>query len=327
MDNYKGILIFLVVLGHLLFSYDYDNGVAIMNVVKFIYSFHMPLFLIISGYFSKRINKKGNFRLLVLFVLLNFSYILYDYFVYGSFDFFTIKYSSWYLLALFLYRIIISLPSVNKFIIINKVFSLSFSFVVSIIIGLFNFNNLISKLVSYFLFFLVGYLLDNEFLESVNRRKSVNLVTLVFSLLFLGMLSFSLPFSLNFYMAGSYIHYIQVVFRLIIYIIDIMLFLSFLTFIPDKRVKFLTNIGRNSLSIYLGHRIFTLVITNHFIYSDYFIWIMLFSSFLLCLIFSSRLFERLFYKVYICIDKVYDNKFYYFVTFVLFSVYALVGIL
>lgn len=145
MDNYKGILILLVVLGHLLFSYDYDNGVAIMNVVKFIYSFHMPLFLIISGYFSKRINKKGNFRLLVLFVLLNFSYILYDYFVYGSFDFFTIKYSSWYLLALFLYRIIISLPIVNKFIIINKVLSLIISFVVSIIIGLFNLNNLVSK--------------------------------------------------------------------------------------------------------------------------------------------------------------------------------------
>ena len=56
LDIIKGITIFLVILGHCI-----ENGVGIkfiekkifLNdfVYKFIYSFHMPLFALISGYF------------------------------------------------------------------------------------------------------------------------------------------------------------------------------------------------------------------------------------------------------------------------------------
>lgn len=46
-DTLKGILIVLVVLGH--------TGTALgEKILSVIYSFHMPLFLFISGYFSKR---------------------------------------------------------------------------------------------------------------------------------------------------------------------------------------------------------------------------------------------------------------------------------
>lgn len=43
-DNAKAIGIFLMVLGH--------NALANDGVFDFIYSFHMPLFFILSGYFS-----------------------------------------------------------------------------------------------------------------------------------------------------------------------------------------------------------------------------------------------------------------------------------
>jgi len=79
LDNFKGILIFLVVIGHSLFSYNYFNKDISIKIVNFIYSFHMPLFLIISGHLSKNSNKRNNFKLLILFFVMNFSFIIYDF--------------------------------------------------------------------------------------------------------------------------------------------------------------------------------------------------------------------------------------------------------
>lgn len=62
LDNFKGILIFLVVLGHIV-------GVSkegVENIVNYIYSFHMPAFVFISGYFSKNPSIK---KILNLFLL------------------------------------------------------------------------------------------------------------------------------------------------------------------------------------------------------------------------------------------------------------------
>ena len=46
-DTLKGLLIILVVLGHC--------GTALSNgLISAIYAFHMPLFILVSGYFSKK---------------------------------------------------------------------------------------------------------------------------------------------------------------------------------------------------------------------------------------------------------------------------------
>lgn len=58
VDNIKGILIFLVVCGHLL-SYLQDmNSTFAIGVRTFIYFFHMPGFLFMSGYLAKGFLKK-----------------------------------------------------------------------------------------------------------------------------------------------------------------------------------------------------------------------------------------------------------------------------
>ena len=52
LDNLKGLLIILVILGHAIqFTLpDYENVFAF----RLIYSFHMPLFFFISGYLAVR---------------------------------------------------------------------------------------------------------------------------------------------------------------------------------------------------------------------------------------------------------------------------------
>ena len=53
VDNIKGVLIILVVCGHLL-SYLQDmNSTFAIGVRTFIYFFHMPGFIFMSGYLAK----------------------------------------------------------------------------------------------------------------------------------------------------------------------------------------------------------------------------------------------------------------------------------
>ncbi|MGC4378642.1 acyltransferase family protein [Fictibacillus sp. Mic-4] len=51
-DNMKGILIFLMVFGHLIETYR-DSYFSAHYLYNVIYSFHMPLFILISGYFFR----------------------------------------------------------------------------------------------------------------------------------------------------------------------------------------------------------------------------------------------------------------------------------
>ena len=57
-DNYKALLIFLVVTGHMI-DPAYGNTSAIDFVKWYIFAFHMPAFLFITGFFSKRKKAMG----------------------------------------------------------------------------------------------------------------------------------------------------------------------------------------------------------------------------------------------------------------------------
>ena len=63
-DNLKGVLIILVVIGHLLEPCARlgSEGLAGFRVLDFIYMFHMPLFIFVTGLFSKGVFRQGRFR-------------------------------------------------------------------------------------------------------------------------------------------------------------------------------------------------------------------------------------------------------------------------
>ena len=52
LDSIKGLLIILVILGHLIIALDNYNFIN-HSVMGLIYIFHMPLFILISGYLTK----------------------------------------------------------------------------------------------------------------------------------------------------------------------------------------------------------------------------------------------------------------------------------
>ena len=59
-DNLKFALIILVIAGHMLLPVT-DTRLT-HNLVETIYSFHMPCFIMVSGYFSKGMYRDGKFR-------------------------------------------------------------------------------------------------------------------------------------------------------------------------------------------------------------------------------------------------------------------------
>ena len=54
IDSLKGFLILLVIFGHLLGSLKCLENKECQAIWNFIYTFHMPLFVLISGYFSNK---------------------------------------------------------------------------------------------------------------------------------------------------------------------------------------------------------------------------------------------------------------------------------
>ncbi|EAD8587403.1 acyltransferase family protein, partial [Listeria monocytogenes] len=84
-DNAKFILIFLVVFGHFLQTFIADYaGVRVLYI--YIYTFHMPAFVLISGFFAKSFGKPGYLKktmkkLILPYVFFQLIYSIFYYFL------------------------------------------------------------------------------------------------------------------------------------------------------------------------------------------------------------------------------------------------------
>ena len=79
-DNMKALLIFLVVLGHVLSNFAGDDSVGEW-IYLVIFSFHMPAFLFVTGYFARSDPKKVIGQLLILYLIMYFL-VIAQYFIY-----------------------------------------------------------------------------------------------------------------------------------------------------------------------------------------------------------------------------------------------------
>ena len=162
-DNIKGCLVTLVVIGHIIERMRANFDVA-KQLFMFIYVFHMPMFVMMSGYFSKSERGlgaiKNNFYKILLPYLIFQSSFVFIYFLYHPLTInslikisLTPQFALWYLVCLFFWRLI--LPYFVKF---------PYPLVLSVIIGLlggifpgdgFVFSS--SRILAFFPYFILGY--------------------------------------------------------------------------------------------------------------------------------------------------------------------------
>lgn len=184
-DNIKFILVFLVVLGHILDLF-LANGNTSSNIDAmrfYIYLFHMPLFLFISGIFSKKNidNKKFSniFYYLILFYVVKIIQFFSGVFQNNTYSFsmFSEGGIPWYCFAIFAFSMItILLKNGNKI----------FVFVASIILGcLVGYDNnvsdylVLSRIIVFYPFFFAGYCLDGDKIIEFLSKNIVKVISVI----------------------------------------------------------------------------------------------------------------------------------------------------
>ena len=166
IDSLKGFLIVLVILGHLITTIDNVNRVnhAVMGLI---YIFHMPLFILISGYLTKSPEQqsvrdmwRGVGKIFITLIIFHFLSCMRVWLYVGNFlnvlKIFPFS-ELWYLLSLIFWRIILYYSP--KSLLNRPILSLGIAVVVSMFSGLTHLGVFLSiqRTLNFFLFFLMGY--------------------------------------------------------------------------------------------------------------------------------------------------------------------------
>lgn len=250
IDSVKFYLIFLVVLGHIL-----EMWRLFPEIYKFIYSFHMPLFVFISGYFSKpqklssfwNSNKKIIIVFIIthIFVCLTGGIIKYYGFGFGGNPWITPWFALWYLFALVLWRISINIlkPQLNYI-------NLILVFTIAIVAGFIPIDCQFSliRAFSYYPFFYIGAALHGK-----NLWPMINKIPLSFSILILiGAVIFCCIIPISPYVPS--LHYASInkcIIRTFWLFAAFPISVSFLRICQSNHI--ISLLGKHTLTIYIAH--------------------------------------------------------------------------
>ncbi|EIJ81720.1 hypothetical protein PB1_02235 [Bacillus methanolicus PB1] len=265
-DNAKFILIFFVVFGHLLRPFIEDHE-TVYTIYKVIYTFHMPAFIVVSGFFAKGFYQKGYVKkiakkLILPYIIFQIIYSIFYYFLYEQsklkMDPFDPHWSLWFLISLFCWNIMLLLFAKYK-----AAVSITAALIIGLLIGYFdsvsNYLSL-SRTFVFFPFFLLGYYLRKEHIFALFRVKFRLFSLAAFIIVFIGFYFYP---EMNYeWLLGSKPYgelgeasFTAMFTRLGLYILSVIMVFSFFAFVPRKQY-FFTSLGKNSLYVYLLHGFF-----------------------------------------------------------------------
>lgn len=265
-DNAKFILIFFVVFGHFIRPLIEDNELA-LAIYKVIYTFHMPAFILVSGFFAKGIQQQGYLqkitkKLIYPYIIFQVIYSIFYFFLYSKSDlainFLKPQWSLWFLISLLFWHMMLLV-----FVKIKPIHSVAIAVMIGLLIGYVGWvNNFLSlsRTFVFFPLFLVGFYLKKEHFYGLVKPKfktiSFILILIVFTTFYFypemneKWLLGSKPYEA---LENDYV--MAALKRLGIYIISFVMVLSFFSFVPKRKFMF-SKLGRNTLYVYLLHGFF-----------------------------------------------------------------------
>ncbi|MFD4820551.1 acyltransferase family protein [Peribacillus butanolivorans] len=274
-DNAKAVLIVLVVLGHTLARMVTENE-WILTVYLFVFAFHMPAFILVSGYFSRKIKSKRDLwvqikKILIPYIIFQVIYTLYYQKLFDEpieFTILTPRWALWFLISLFCWNILLLVFSSRKY-------GLVFSIIVSLIIGYIGEVNewlSLSRTFFFFPFFLVGHFLERKHFEWIKKKSNALIGWLVLGLIFSGIYYYGdITWREWFYGRVGYRELIDgsiaygFIYKLFVYLFMGAATYCFFCIVPRKHI-FFTELGSITLVIYLFHMFILEYVYNSFIY-------------------------------------------------------------
>ena len=262
-DSLKFILIFTVVYGHMVETYVADNGLN-QVIYNFIYMFHMPLFVFISGRFSHINDKKKYlsrmlliFESFMVFQIIKSSKPLFTGEQWAWYDVLIPKGTLWYLECLLLWRGLVYVIG-QRFFHNHPFFVLAVSLLSGLSIGFIPITNgTYVRLFSLSFFFFLGFYSDDMKLKSFLNSIPLHLIIPSLALLFLFtgvFLNEDIRFLIYFacYELAPNIHpLVQAAARLGLYVFAIIVSGVTMRIILSKPV--FANYGKYTLHIFLFH--------------------------------------------------------------------------
>ncbi|OIK14488.1 acyltransferase family protein [Bacillus sp. MUM 13] len=265
-DNAKFILMAIVVFGHLLKSYIHESE-EIYALYKTIYTFHMPAFILVSGFFAKGFYKKGYLskitkKLILPYLIFQTIYTVFYYFLYSKSDFkmdlLDPQWAMWFLISLFCWNLMLLVfaklkPAAGIGIAVLAALLIGYADTVSNYLSL-------SRTFVFFPMYLIGYHLSKEQIKKLFSVKwritAFVIITVVFSGFYLH------PDISDKWLLGSKPYaelgnpdILSMFTRLGVYTVSMIMVFSFLAFVPRGK-HFFSRWGAQTLYVYLLHGFF-----------------------------------------------------------------------
>ena len=242
------------------------------GVSNFIYSFHMPCFILLSGYLSKGITTHRTKEIdtllypYVVFQILNFIFTYLTGYGHGSINLFSPAYLNWYIIALFFWRLF--LPYFQK---MKKVVVIIILALLWLLSGYGVPNSFLSFYrIFYFLpFFMLGYYIDDIEQVMIKMSKHTGVVVAVTILIIIGVFALSFDDRMNVIVhnalapdAGYKKSILSVVSKMAGMGIQFVMTFCFIyaCYLIRRKLTGFNKWGKNSMSIYIVHGFITLVL-------------------------------------------------------------------
>lgn len=324
ISNIKGLLIFLVVFGHFIELNKFNN----YEIFNFMYAFHMPLFIFISGYLAKKMKISKIVNLILLYLVFQTIFNFYKYLLgfYETFPFHygTPQFQLWYIVSLGIWYTIafvilkLKLNKIGKWIVFTIIMFISFisrwytyeiiDFVQEYIFDGFNsFVLSYQRTITFAPFFFAGLLIEEKVFHKLSKvfyNKSFKVFGSLFILLVI-IIGIENITEIEKIFRGSYgvsvfleekdlVTYMWVI--LAHYVIATILSLLILNWVSNKNM-ILSRWGDSSLTIFLFHPIFIFLVQKYetlsFFNPNTQIAISIIISTLVCYLLTSNIFVKL----------------------------------
>lgn len=311
-DNAKAMLIFLVVFGHFIVQ----RGEVGEGLYWLIYSFHMPAFIFIAGYFTKKETWKATFtsvigQFLLPYLIFQSVYNLYNYYLFDinmNALFGYANFALWFLLAMVYWKVTLQIIIRWKWTIIPFIILyLSHRFFIEDLKYL-----AVGRAITFSLFFYLGHFAKHWTPTLIKTLQTIPLRTLLFPVIgFIGVVLVSTLHQAGlivlerkwFYGTFNAFDTLlekQTAFELLVYqlgttLLSLVMVVLFLLLVPTKNYVW-TRVGSATLSIYLFHGF----VRNYLVHKDYLFqantWTQVFAlatlSFVVVYVFSQKPFKE-----------------------------------
>jgi len=234
----------------------------------------MPLFVFVSGFFSKSMGDAGSVKrnkivnIFVLYIVIQSVKCIIS----GSFSIIKPVYGNWYLLCLVVWYT--SLPFLNN---LKPLFVVISTVLFGLLIGIETSGMTVlqvSRMVCFYPFFVLGYYTKKEHISFFRDRYVIGIIVFLVSIFMLHILatkgfSHSILHANKCYSEMKYSMQQGVFYRLLWYFISTFMSCGVLCFVPSKRNCF-TNIGKHTLPIYVLHTCLYLFLIKKTVLLNYF---------------------------------------------------------